>query len=194
MSYINSDQLPAFLSSYMDLKDHLDDKLKDMSTTDKGNSFAEFASYIIPVEPEFGAQFSEISVGKKSHDGGIDLFGESADRSIILFGQSKYTLNETKEFDSVISEFKNYYETNYKKSSVVQKELFEDQSEENVTDVPGQPEVHFLIFTLSRITERIIPSYQSSNRASVSFFKQLMAQGRIHIWDGMKILPILQSI
>jgi hypothetical protein len=189
MTQNNVQELPYFLRSYEDLRQHLDTELeKTSSSVDKGFVFAKFASQVIPLS-EYGSDFDNIELNsKKSRDGGIDLYAQSNDASKILYGQSKVTIRQVDDIDLIISKFKDFYEKNHKSKNLVQLSFEAPKS-----DSTRQPTILFLIVSLSKVTDRIIMEFEKSKRPSRTFYDKLKSENRIFILDGPKILPLVQA-
>lgn len=192
MSTPTIDQFPIFLQSYGNLVDHLNSQLDDLTSKGKGDIFARFTSKIIPLtevglKSEFDAD--DIKIRQHSHDEGVDIECINNDRSRILYVQSKLTLRNASEFDTIISKFENYQRKFHPDSQIFQPLLLEGTNEVRTVKAP---EVSFMIVTLSNM-ERILPIYESSNFSSKRFYSQLKSRGQIYVLDGLAILPILQS-
>lgn len=192
MSTSAIDQFPIFLQSYGNLVDHLNSQLDELTSIVKGNIFARFTSKIIPLtgvglKSEFDAD--DIKIRQHSHDDGVDIECINNARSRILYVQSKLTLRNASEFDTIISKFENYQKKFHPDSQVFQLGLLETSPDANSVKAP---EVSFMIVTLSNM-ERILPIYETSNLSSKRFYSQLKNRGQIYVLDGPAILPILQS-
>jgi hypothetical protein len=117
------DQFPLFLQSYGNLVDHLNSQLDDLTSKGKGDIFARFTSKIIPLtevglKSEFDAD--DIKIRQHSHDEGVDIECINNDRSRILYVQSKLTLRNASEFDTIISKFENYQRKFHPDSQIFQ--------------------------------------------------------------------------
>jgi hypothetical protein len=188
MTITNTDQLPAFLQSYGNLQDHLNSQLDNLNSTDKGITFANFIRKIIPMT-KFGDgfDFDDITVNQPSHDGGVDLVAQTEDRTKILYVQSKLTLRGVDDLDLVISKLEDYYRTVHASKRPQQAMLFDESA------TTEEPQIYFLVATLSNVRERILPIYSEKQRPSKAFFNDLKEGNRIEIIDGPSLLPIVQS-
>jgi hypothetical protein len=107
---------PAFLAGTTELKQHLDHRWQDLSAKDKGDQFAEFVRNLMP-RTEVGRDFAMLENRGQSHDNGVDLFAEDIDvdgadgKPRYLLVQAKYTVSEKAEFDSIISKFQHYFQS-----------------------------------------------------------------------------------
>lgn len=213
MTSHSTNQLPEFLQSYEDLNSYIRDTFDTLDNTSKGRSFAQFVSKIIPIST-LGDQYTEFEMGKDSKDGGVDLTSISTDKTTVLYGQSKLTISKAEEIDTIVSKFKNYYEQIHKNkvTQIGMVEILTDQSEGAAykkgkkTSRRGKgkgslivenevvpEEVQFIIVTLSKIKNRILPEYEKSRFSSREYYQELTASGKLIILDGPEVLPLAQS-
>jgi hypothetical protein len=135
---------------------------------------------------EIGQRFERPKVSKKkTHDKGVDLSCNSVDRSEILLIQSKYSIPEVKELDSIISKFQNYEAE--RTGGGLAGGLFEGLIEDT-----GLPVSHFMIVTSTDL-KTIRQKYERSQMGSKAFYDKINSSGRLHIVDGPAILPILRD-
>lgn len=183
---LNIDQFPIFLRSYEDLHDHLDSQLEGQTGKSKGDIFADFATKIVPLT-DIGVrmQFTDFTLGKSSHDEGVDITFTNEDKSVILYIQCKLRFKGVDELDTILSKFRNFYHQHHKNAPMVLP-LFED------TTPLHSPKVYFMIITLSKL-ERILPGYERSSRSSKEFYEELKNDEQIYLLDGPSILPLVQA-
>lgn len=100
-----NDAFPAYLTSYSDQRDHFDSNFADLSPRDRGVKFAKVVQGIVAYT-NFGSRgFENPELQQESHDEGVDLIAEHNSTRDILCIQSKYTLRDKSDFDSVMSKF-----------------------------------------------------------------------------------------
>ncbi len=116
---------PVYLRSYDSLAQHFRAELAGLTTTLKGDRFANFVRKAVP-QTDVGAGFElPIMNAKKSHDEGVDLTAQSKDHQSILCIQSKLWVDRADDIDQVISTFKAYLATQQRDRSG-QRRLFPD--------------------------------------------------------------------
>ena len=215
MTTQSSNQLPEFLQSYEDLNNYIRDTFDPLDNTNKGRSFAQFVSKIIPIS-KLGDQYTEVEMGQDSKDGGVDLTSTSTDKTTVLYGQSKLTISKAEEIDTIISKFKDYYERVHKNkvtqigmSDILTEPLRATEHQQRgktncrskgkgrsalIAENETVPEeVQFIIVTLSKIKNRILPEYEKSRFSSREYYQELKASGKLVILDGTDVLPLAQS-
>jgi hypothetical protein len=98
------------------LQNHFQVEFEELTSNDRGNIFADFAEKLIPYT-KFGRDFEQPEQQKPSRDGGVDLIAEGKDegkdKNKMLFVQSKYSIKEKSDFDTIISKFSDYYSQKY---------------------------------------------------------------------------------
>ncbi len=177
-------QLPPFIRSYGELYSHLQSEFEPLGPNERGDYFLEFAERIVP-HTEVGARFDLPKKRQKTHDKGVDLECETPDKSEKLSIQSKYTISGVDDLDLIISKFEVYEKEQSVKSAPPQN-LFTFNGDDK-----GQT-IQFMIITASDL-KTILAKYEKSKRQTTVFYEKLVAQGRLHIIDGPKFLPILQQ-
>jgi hypothetical protein len=177
-------QLPPFIRSYGELLSHLQSEFDPLNSNERGDYFLEFAERIVP-HTEVGARFGLPKKRQKTHDKGVDLECETPDKSELLSIQSKYTISGVDDLDLIISKFE-AYETAHAIQSAPPQSLFTFGNDNN------SQAMQFMIVTASDL-RTILAKYEKSKRPSISFYEKLVSQGRLHIIDGPKFLPILQQ-
>jgi hypothetical protein len=172
--------LPSFLTSHPNLLAHFDEHIGDHNSKDKGDSFLSVALKIIPLTKN-GPSFSGISASEKqTHDDGVDIISEKNNDGVTLICQSKYKIRKKDEIDLIVSKFSQYEK---KKSHHAKGLLF---------DLWGEEKCHFMIITLSDISE-ILRQYKKSELASKEFFDRLLFEKRLDIFHGPDLLLLLQK-
>lgn len=189
MANSNVEQLPVFLQTYGNLVDHVTSQLEGLTSKDKGDSFADFVSKIIPLT-DIGLQyqFDDVRRRKASYDEGVDLECYNPPETKLLEVQCKLRIKDVDEFDLIISKFQSFYKK-YSGNVDSSPTLFEEYFE---TFTNSHPEIYFMVATLSNL-ERILPAYEKSNRASKHFYDFLKENGKFYRLDGPMILPIVQA-
>jgi hypothetical protein len=182
-----SGRLPRFLESFENLTSHFDEHFGELGSNERGDTFLDLAMKVISLTPE-GQEFPPLRPSKKkSHDGGVDLYTAETADGRILCAQSKYKVRGKDDFDTVLSKFKNF-ENNLAPESP-EPSLFEGP--EDHTYPAAVPT--FALATSSKL-EGIIERYEESSLASREYYRQLMADGRLFIIDGPRILTLLQNL
>ncbi|HEX8502640.1 MAG TPA: AIPR family protein [Pyrinomonadaceae bacterium] len=179
---------PSYLENYGSLLSHLENQFNTLlpheKSEEKGDRFVEFALRIVP-HLDLGQRFDRPKKNKrKTHDKGVDLSCHSLDNSEELLIQSKYSIPEVKEFDSVISKFQNYDAERRRASAGGN--LFEALQEDSL------PTAHFMIITVTDL-RAIRQRYERSQMSSKPFYDTMMQAGRLHVIDGPTLLPVLQT-
>lgn len=178
---------PAFLTSITELKQHLDHRWQGISNKDKGDEFAKFVQNLIQ-RTLVGREFPLAENRGGSHDDGVDLLAERIDNddstnpARYLFVQSKYTINEKAQIDSIISKFYHFFQSQM--GAAPQPRLF------------GGPELihcHFMLVTSSKI-DGVMAAYESSSMASKKFYSELKQNGLLSIVDIGDVLNILRDV
>jgi hypothetical protein len=182
-----SGRLPKFLESFENLTSHFDEHFGELGSNDRGDTFLDLAMKVISLTNE-GQDFPALRPSeKKSHDRGVDLYSAEAADSRILCAQSKYKVRSKDEFDTILSKFKNF------EASIVppnpEPSLF-DKPEDNGNQ---RPVPTFALATSSKL-EGIIEKYEESTLASREYYRNLIADGRLFIVDGPRILTLLQNL
>jgi len=180
-----TNDLPPFVRSYGELYSHLQSEFDPLTSNERGDHFLEFAERVVP-HTEVGERFELPKKRQKTHDKGVDLECESLDKSGLLSIQSKYTISGVDDLDLIISKFE-AYEANHLVKPTPPQSLFAF----NEDDDSSGPTIQFMIVTASDL-KTIVAKYERSRRPAVAFYEKLVSQGRLHIVDGPKLLPILQ--
>jgi len=182
-----SGRLPKFLESFENLTTHFDEHFGELGSNARGDTFLDLAMKVISLTNE-GQEFPPLRPSeKKSHDGGVDLCtAETADGRIFC-AQSKYKVRGKDEFDTILSKFKNYENSIAPPS--LEAQLF-PRIEDEARPLPVPT---FALATSSKL-EGIIAKYEESTLASREYYRQLLAEGRLVIVDGPRILTILQNL
>lgn len=183
---------PPYLESYGSLLSHLENQFEGLigheKADEKGDRFVEFTVRLVP-HLEIAQRFERPRRNKKkTHDKGVDLIANSLDGSEVLLIQSKYSIPEVKEVDSIISKFQNYDAERRGVPAGAAKtgDLFEGLYE------TGAPVSHFMIVTTTDM-KAILQKYERSQMASRAFYDKLKSSNRLHIIDGPSIFPILRD-
>ena len=80
---------------------------EDVSTTEKGTSFRDFVSRLLP-ETARGHRFGPLKPNPKhSHDRGVDVVSEDPTTDQLAL-QTKFAVSEKKHLDEILSKFKDY--------------------------------------------------------------------------------------
>lgn len=182
-----SEKLPDFLESFENLTAHFDEHFGDLGSNARGDTFLDLALKIISLTNE-GQEFPPLRPSEnKSHDGGVDLYTAATTDNRILCAQSKYKVRSKDEFDSIISKFKNF-EAN----------LLPPQPQPSLfPEFEGQaPQIRvptFALVTSSKLSG-ILKKYEKSTLASRTYHRQLLAEKRLFVIDGLQLLTILQHL
>jgi hypothetical protein len=180
----DSSNLPLFLRSPEAFSEHLSEQLAEQGNVEKGDSFLAFACKVLPL-CEFWKDCSDpIPNEKKSHDKGVDF--EARLGSAPIAGQSKFKIRDVAALDSVISKFADYDKGITRSTGPAQASLF-------ATEGTAPARVSFVVVTSSNL-EVIRRRYEESSLPSLSFYRQLLGEGRLHVVDGPQLLNILQSL
>ncbi|MCL4393645.1 MAG: AIPR family protein [Chloroflexi bacterium] len=179
--------LPKFLESFENLTAHFDEHFGELGSNQRGDTFLDLALKVISLTSE-GQEFPPLRVSeKKSHDGGVDLYTSATENGRILCAQSKYKVRSKDEFDTIISKFKNF------DSSLTPPTPEPSLFETSTAEVPRLAIPTFALATSSKL-EGIITKYDASTLASCEFYRELLAQGRLFLVDGPRILMLLQQL
>src|SRR5579872_5304613 len=179
-------RLPKFLESFENLLGHFDEHFGDLGSNDRGDTFLDLAMKVVSLTDE-GQEFPPLQPSKKkSHDGGVDLFTAETAEGRVLCAQSKYKIRTKDELDTIVSKFKNF-EKNRRPPAKVPS-LFESYAEE-----PSLPVPTFAIATSSKL-DGIVEKYEDSTLASREYYDQLIAEKRVLVVDGPRILTLLQNL
>jgi hypothetical protein len=187
MALPDLEDFPYFLQSYENLSEHLRGLFdeQELSSKEKGDKFAEFITKIIPLtDIGIQAQFETIEIRQHSHDGGVDIACMNADRTHILYVQSKLTLNKVEDVDSVFSKWHNYMRKHHPAPEV---SLWGTE-----VDKKKHPDITFKIATLSKL-ENIMRLYAKGHYSSQPFYRQLKEEGNLELYDGIRLFPLLQN-
>ncbi|HEX8163662.1 MAG TPA: AIPR family protein [Pyrinomonadaceae bacterium] len=179
---------PPYLESYGSLLSHLENQFEPLSSTEKsqqkGDRFVEFALRLIP-HLEIGQRFERPKRNsKKTHDKGVDLSSNSLDGGELLLVQTKYSIPEVKELDTIFSKFQNYDVD--RQGASISGDLFQGM------DGGGIPTAQFMIITTTDL-KAIRQKYERSQMSSKPFYEKINASGQLHVIDGPALLPILQD-
>jgi hypothetical protein len=181
-----SRRLPKFLESFENLTGHFDEHFGELGSNSRGDTFLDLAAKVISLTDE-GQEFPPLRPSeKKSHDGGVDLYTAESDDGRILCAQSKYKVRSKDELDTIISKFKNF--ENSRVPLGPSPSLFGPENGAASLPVPT-----FALATSSKL-EGIVERYEESTLASRDYYRELMAQKRLLIVDGPRILAILQIL
>lgn len=172
---------PVYLRSYDSLAQHFRAELADLTTTLKGDRFANFVRKAVP-QTDIGAGFEPpVMNAKKSHDEGVDLTAQSKDHQSILCIQSKLWVDRADDIDQVISTFKAYLAAQQRDRSG-QRRLFPDDDKT----------YRFMLVTLSSLAN-IRKLYEGREFTSKTFYQQLIAEQRLDFIDGPQLLQVVQA-
>lgn len=176
---------PHYLQSYGNLQSYFSEHFERRNTnTEKGRTFVDFVKGLLPHTP-IGSQFQEFTNSpKESHDGGVDIIGETNESLDILAIQSKYTIRGKEEFDSILSKFQNY-----------EHDFGRDAAKNGTLNLFNEPtnRLDFVIITITNLNQ-IVKLYEDTRLGSKDFYNKLKNEGRIHIIDGTKIFDILKNV
>ncbi|CAO3420746.1 AIPR family protein [Azospirillum doebereinerae] len=176
----NSEELPKFLQSYNNLRDHFEEHFEKSTSNERGDRFVDFVQKLIPFT-EVGKDFPDIKISsKKSHDKGIDLFSASNENGENLFVQSKYKIRSKDDIDSVFSKFQ-----------AVMRDVQKDKKLDLFSSMDDRTQ--YMLVT-SSLAESAFDNYEKSGLSSVDFYKNLKRQGRVHIIKGDILLDILKTL
>ncbi len=180
MTILEND-LPYFIQSYDQLKQHFDANLDSLSNYQKGKKFADFSRRILPFcETNLTIDSDSLILRQDSHDGGVDIEGKSEDDQIIYI-QSKYSILKLDHIDGIFSKFQEFDTKNTYEQDQCQLNLF------------GREELKppiYIVVTLSNINN-VLAKYELSSRPSVTFYNKLKNDKRILVIDGKHILKAL---
>lgn len=177
--------LPEFLSDYGSFYSHLQGQMEGLNTVQIGDKFATLAEHLIP-HTESGQDFERSTKSKRSWDKGVDIsFKHRTEADIELRAQVKYTISSVDDIDLIISKFRDYENTT-KNSSQGELNFNPDLKNQEIQN-------NYLIITASKIAN-IISRYEKTQRPSVEFYKQLVADNRFQHIDGEEILKVFQSV
>ena len=181
------ERLPKFLESFENLTTHFDEHFDELGSNARGDTFLDLAMKVISLTDE-GQEFPALRPSKKkSHDGGVDLYTAETADGRILCAQSKYKVRSKDEFDTILSKFKNFEDSSAPPSP--EPSLF-PEPEDHAHSLPVPT---FAIATSSKL-EGIIEKYEGSTLASREYYRQLIAERRLFIVDGVRILTLLQNL
>ncbi len=181
------ENFPYFLQSYENLAEHLRGLFDEQELTpkEKGDKFVEFVTKIIPLtEIGIQIQFETIELRKHSHDEGVDVACMNSERTHILYVQSKLTLNKVEDVDITFSKWQNYMKKHHPSPELGLWAYDIDKSK--------HPDISFMIVTLSKL-EKIMGLYAKGSYSSQPFYRQLKDAGRLEIYDGVRLFPLLQN-
>jgi hypothetical protein len=186
-------QFPAFLEDYGSLYSHLTAEFEGLSSNDKGDFFADF-SMKLASQTECGMGYISFQKRKKSHDKGVDITAvNELNESSLLAIQSKLTLPSVEEFDSIISKFRNF------ESEIFSQDESKSDSQLSLLELEAQKttRITYMIITASDLRRHkdsgILRKYERSQLSSLSFYKILSQEKRIHIIDGHEIWKLLRA-
>ena len=208
---MNAD-LPEFLRSPEGFVEHLRDQFSNSDNTEKGDSFLDFSCRLLPLCEFWSGYPVPIKSIKKTHDKGVDLTSKNTENNTWFCGQTKFRMREVAEFDAVISKLMNYekfiseefekrnlpvaseplpgFAPEVRKTSRASKRGPGLKEHEEPT---AKPIIRFVLCTSSNL-ETIVRLYQEGGLASKQYYNQLIAEKRLEIFDGPKLLTVLQSI
>lgn len=176
---------PPYLNSYADLRDHFEGHFSNLSPRERGIKFAKVVQELVPYT-SFGSRgFEQAELQKESHDEGVDLVAEHSTANTILCIQSKYTLRDKNDFDSIISKFQGFHERHFADSAGP---LFAHGG----VSVGNEPAVYYQIVAGNSL-ENIIKKYEVSSFSSIQFYQHLRDTKQLEIIDGHKTLDLLRT-
>jgi hypothetical protein len=175
--------LPEFLRSPEEFSQHLGEQLDPQSNGEKGDAFLAFVCKVLPLCDFWNGFGDPLPNPKKTHDKGVDFEARHQSSNVVIAGQSKYRIRDVAGLDTIISKFKDYEHTVAQKPSVTQAELFPE----------GEPQRTYVVVTSSK-TRGIRKKYEESSLPSLAFYRHLLAENRIQIVDGVRLLESLQSL
>lgn len=179
-----TDALPTFLQSFENLSAHFEEHFSDLEGMRRGARFLQFAERLILLTDE-ARNFEQLTQSPKgTYDDGVDLLTATNEADEQLFVQSKYKVRSKDDFDIIVSKFRHYES---KLTTAIQQTLPLSGSEE------ASPTPIFMLFTSSKL-DAIITSYRRSELASRPYYDLLIAENRLIIIDGPKILNRLQAL
>jgi hypothetical protein len=187
MALADLEDFPYFLQSYENLSEHLRGLLdeQELNSKEKGDKFTAFVTQILPLtDIGIRLQFETIEQRKHSHDEGVDIACFNADRTHITYVQCKLTLNKVDDVDSIFSKWQNYMKKHHPAPEVG---LWNTE-----IDKKKYPDISFMIVTLSKLANNI-HRYQNNYFPSKQFYQQLKEEGRLDLYDGIRIFPLLQN-
>lgn len=187
MALSGFENFPDFLQSYERMSIHLKDLLDDQKLLpiEKGKKFTQFVMQILPLtEIGIRLQFETIETRKHSHDEGIDIVCTNAERTHILYVQCKLTLRNVADIDGIFAKWQNYMGKHH---PAPERGLWNIE-----LDKKKYPDISFMIVTLSDLRKNI-HSYQNDYYPTKSFYTQLKEEGRLEIYDGVRLFPLLQN-
>lgn len=187
------DQLPDFLQTYGSLLSHFNNHFSNLNSYERGASFAQLVRKFIP-HTTIGERFQIPILKQHSHDKGVDLECLSKDKREALYIQSKYTIKNIDELDTIFGKFMTFdqeLEASY--SSDTQPKQFSLLSEENSSEEDESEVVrNYMIITTSDING-LVKKYEKSRRATLDFYGKITNSNRVHIIDGPRLVPVLQK-
>jgi AIPR protein len=176
--------LPAFLNTYTDFRQHIEEIYEDLPSVDKGKIFATLVKDTLNSQENFLLLEANLNP-KGSYDEGVDIFWSNPEnKKKEIFCQSKFKIKGKDELDSVISKFKSFEESLQDKAQVKseQLDLLAEKSTLNETEYKIS-KTKYIIATLWKL-EGIIKAYVNSNRPSLIFYQKLINEKRLEIVDG----------
>ena len=187
MTQADVKDFPDFLQSYEDLSEHLRGLFdaQQLLPKEKGDKFAKFVMQILPLtEIGMRLQFETIELRQHSHDGGVDIVCINAERTHILYIQSILTLNKVEDVEGIFAKWLNYMEKHHPSP---ERGLWNIE-----IDKKKYPDISFMIVTLSKLGN-IMHRYQNDHYPAKPFYTQLKEEGRLEIYDGVRLFPLLQN-
>lgn len=176
---------PPFLGSFENLTAHLDEQFAGLSNVERGRRFSELVLRLIP-ELDESRDFPEPRRSEReSHDDGVDLLTSIKENGDQLFVQSKYKIKTKDEFDSILSKFESFDKDLATAPHQGQFGFDGDKEEPSST--------YFMVVSGSK-TALIREKYVKSQLSSRGFYDTLMAEGRLCVIDGPRVLTELQRL
>lgn len=187
------DNLPGFLKSYVEFRQHIEQTYEDLNNVEKGKNFAILVKDTLNSHENFIGLEPHLNP-KASHDEGVDIFWVNADsQENEIFCQSKFKIKTKDDLDNVISKFQDFEEglKIQNDKSEQQLDLLDEKDNSLAVDQETR-ETKYIVATLWKL-DTIKNLYEQSNRPSLPFYKNLVREDRIEIIDGENLYKYFLS-
>lgn len=175
---------PDFLQDQLKFKDHTDSNLSQLSAPVKGQHFADFVEGILKISA-LSDMFDHTEQTKPSHDEGVDIFLKNNKGKTVGLVESKYSIPDQNMIGKIFDNFSNFENKYIKQNQGDQGVLFEQQK----VDKPI-----YVIVTLSLLNDSMkLKNYVKTERASVTFYNQLINENRLMILDLKDLFEVSQN-
>ncbi len=190
--------LPDFLSSYIQFRQHIEQLYEDASNVEKGRFFANLVKDTLNSHEDFFGLEATLNA-KETYDEGVDIFWRNSENQTDMrndiFCQCKFKIKGKDELDNVISKFKSIEEKESNqvgdKNSVEQLNLLSKDTTQGKTNKISQ-KVKYIIVTLWQL-DSIVNNYENSYRPSLEFYHKILQENRLEVIDGNKLYEYFLS-